>query len=88
MNFPATELLDPATKAFRSPRELRAIFERRGIDPSRPIISTCGTGMTAATIDTALIAAGYGEGKRRLYDGSWTEWIQRTKDSINESKTT
>ena len=38
--------------------------------------------MTAAIIDAALIEAGYGEGERRLYDGSWIEWIQRTKDNL------
>lgn len=87
-NLPATELLDPVTKAFRSPEELRAIFERKGVDPAKPIISTCGTGMTAATIDAALIEAGYGEGERRLYDGSWTEWVQRVGGGVNGRETT
>ncbi|RFU32538.1 hypothetical protein B7463_g3795, partial [Scytalidium lignicola] len=53
-----------------------------GIDPQRPIITSCGTGVTAAVIDAALVEAGYGdESKRRLYDGSWTEFAQRVKPS-------
>jgi thiosulfate/3-mercaptopyruvate sulfurtransferase len=53
--------------------QLRKIFETKGIDPERPIINSCGTGVTAAVIDAALTEAGYGdETKRRLYDGSWT----------------
>ncbi|KAK5745363.1 hypothetical protein LTR17_001524 [Elasticomyces elasticus] len=82
-SVPVPELLDPKTKAFLPPDELRKVFERKGIDPSKPVISSCGTGVTATVIDTALTAAGYGDGSRRIYDGSWTEWAQRVKPTDN-----
>ena len=73
ISMPFTDLLDPKTKAFLPTAELRKVFESRGVEPSRPIISTCGTGATAAIIDAALSVAGYGdEKKHRVYDGSWT----------------
>lgn len=72
-SMPFQDLLDPETKAYRSPEELRQIFEDRGVDPTRSIISSCGTGVTAAIIETALNEADYGNAHlRRVYDGSWT----------------
>lgn len=82
-NVPVPELLDPTTKAYLSATELRKVFESKGVDPRKHIISSCGTGVTAAVIDTALIEAGYGDGVRRVYDGSWTEWAQRIQPSDN-----
>ncbi|RQM08824.1 hypothetical protein DH86_00002983 [Scytalidium sp. 3C] len=82
ISLPMTELLDPEKKTMLPPDQLRKIFESKGIDPQRPIINSCGTGVTAAVIDAALIEAGYGEeSRRRLYDGSWTEFAQRVKPS-------
>ncbi|KAK5110912.1 hypothetical protein LTR62_005450 [Meristemomyces frigidus] len=79
-SVPVPELLDPETKAFLSAEQLRKVFERKGVDASKPVISSCGTGVTATVIETALIAAGYGEGEgRRVYDGSWTEWAMRAE---------
>ncbi|KAF2717152.1 Rhodanese-like protein [Polychaeton citri CBS 116435] len=82
-SVPMPELLDPETKSFLPPEELQRIFKEKGVDPNLPIISSCGTGVTATIIDTALIQAGYGEGVRRIYDGSWTEWAQRVQASEN-----
>lgn len=67
-----TELLDPVKKTILPGDQLKKIFESKGIDPSKPIISSCGTGVTAAVIDAALSEAGYPEDGRRIYDGSWT----------------
>lgn len=84
LSVPVPELLDPKTKAFLPAEELRRIFESKGIDPSKPIISSCGTGVTAAVIDAALTEAGIGTDRsRRLYDGSWTEWAQRVQPTDN-----
>lgn len=80
---PVPELLDPQTKTFLSPEKLREVFKKRGVDPEKPIISSCGTGVTATIIDAALTEAGYGDGVRRIYDGSWTEWAQRVKPADN-----
>ncbi|KAL3469364.1 thiosulfate sulfurtransferase [Aspergillus californicus] len=79
-SLPFQELLDPETKSFRSPEELRGVFEARDLDATKSIISSCGTGVTATIIETALGLAEFGEPNiRRVYDGSWTEWAQRRK---------
>ena len=57
---------------FRPESELRALFAQAGIDPARPFVATCGSGVTA----NSLIFAAHllGNESTRLYDGSWTEW--------------
>ncbi|KAG5974867.1 hypothetical protein E4U56_004140 [Claviceps arundinis] len=81
-SIPFSALLDQQTKAYPSAEKLRSIFEQKGVDPNKPIISTCGTGVTACVIDAALEVAGYGSPEsRKVYDGSWTEWAQRVKPS-------
>jgi len=73
ISVPHSELLDPKTGALLSGFELEEILQSKGIDREKPIISSCGTGVTAAVIDTALKEANYGlYEERRLYDGSWT----------------
>jgi len=73
ISVPHSELLDPKTGTLLPANELRRIFEGKGVDPEKPIISSCGTGVTAAVIDAALGEANYGKADdRRLYDGSWT----------------
>ena len=72
ISVPMTELLDPTTKAFLPAEQLKKVFESKGVDPSRPIISSCGTGVTACIIDAALTEAGYPVEGRKVYDGSWT----------------
>ncbi|WP_425418199.1 3-mercaptopyruvate sulfurtransferase [Oricola indica] len=51
---------------------LRQTFTDSGIDPSRPVVTTCGSGVTAAVISLALESLGSDDHK--LYDGSWSEW--------------
>jgi len=87
INMPLSEILDEETGAYLRPEELRKKFELRGIDPARPIVSTCGTGVMAAAMDTALDVAGYGDrGKRRVYDGSWTEYVMRAQETGQEGE--
>ena len=52
--------------------ELRATLEGAGLDLSRPVVTSCGSGVTAAVISLALASVGHTD--NRLYDGSWTEW--------------
>jgi thiosulfate/3-mercaptopyruvate sulfurtransferase len=54
---------------------IRAALDRAGIDPSRPIITSCGSGVTAAILSLAFERAG--RPAKALYDGSWTEWGSR-----------
>ncbi|KAI4217485.1 MAG: hypothetical protein LQ351_000080 [Letrouitia transgressa] len=73
VNVPFTELLDSTTGTLLPGEELRKLFLSKGLDPEKSIISSCGTGVTAAVIDAALGEAEFGRtDDRRLYDGSWT----------------
>ena len=73
INIPFSAMLDPETKAFLPTDKIKKIFEEKGVDPSEPIISSCGTGVTACVLETALEEAGIGSPEtRRVYDGSWT----------------
>ncbi|KAF5981930.1 hypothetical protein FBULB1_4524 [Fusarium bulbicola] len=84
INIPFSSVLDPETKAFLPKDQLKKLFAEKGVDPQKPIISSCGTGVTACVIDTALEEAGVGSPEsRRVYDGSWTEWAQRVQPSEN-----
>ncbi|KAG9717400.1 hypothetical protein KCU73_g15378, partial [Aureobasidium melanogenum] len=74
---------DPETKTLLSRDELLDIFRTKGVDPTKPIISSCGTGVTASVIDAALTEAGFPETNRKVYDGSWTEWAQRVQATDN-----
>jgi thiosulfate/3-mercaptopyruvate sulfurtransferase len=60
---------------FKSLGELRKIIEDAGIDLSKPVVTTCGSGVTAAIITLALESLGHSG--NRLYDGSWSEWGSR-----------
>jgi thiosulfate/3-mercaptopyruvate sulfurtransferase len=51
---------------------LRRVIEDAGIDLSKPVVTSCGSGITAAAITLALETLGHTDNK--LYDGSWTEW--------------
>ena len=57
---------------FKSLPELKATIEASGIDLSRPVVTSCGSGITAAIITLALTSLGHAD--NTLYDGSWTEW--------------
>ena len=73
-SLPHTELLAP-DQTMLPPAALRARFAAAGVDGSRPVVTSCGTGVTAAVLTLGLAAAGLPEGA--LYDGSWTEWASR-----------
>jgi thiosulfate/3-mercaptopyruvate sulfurtransferase len=68
------KLLNP-DGTLRKPEALSAIFREAGIDTTKPIVTSCGSGVTAAIILLALEAIGAPEGA--LYDGSWSEWGSR-----------
>lgn len=71
-NLPYTELVHADGTAL-SLEELRERLAAAGISPDRPIIASCGSGVTACTLLHALHRLGQEHGV--LYDGSWTEWV-------------
>ena len=70
-NLPITQILHN-DGTLKSNAELSRLFEDAGIDMSKPVITTCGSGVTAAGLTLAL--AMLGSEDVRLYDGSWAEW--------------
>lgn len=57
---------------LKSPDDIRDAFTSAGIDLSKPVITSCGSGVTAAVLTLGLTLAGVRD--HALYDGSWTEW--------------
>jgi thiosulfate/3-mercaptopyruvate sulfurtransferase len=60
--------------------ELTAIFEAAGIDLKKPVVTTCGSGITASVL--ALALARLGRPRAAVYDGSWTEWGGRDDTAV------
>ena len=73
INLPYSELLHPGDKTLLPAEQLKEVFISKTIDPNKPIIATCGSGVSAAIIEAALWESGFGKmDDRRVYDGSWT----------------
>ncbi len=74
LNVPFDRMTVPETGELRSPEALRAVFADAGIDMSRPVITSCGSGVTACALAFGLHLLG----KRdvAVYDGAWVEWGQ------------
>lgn len=73
-SLPFTELLN-ADHTMKDPATLRAMFAARGADDTRPIVTSCGSGVTACVLALGALRAGLPE--PAVYDGSWTEWASR-----------
>jgi thiosulfate/3-mercaptopyruvate sulfurtransferase len=71
-SLPYDENLAGDPPAFRSLAELRAAYERAGVRFDRPVITTCGSGVTAALDAFTLALLGHTDVS--VYDGSWAEW--------------
>jgi thiosulfate/3-mercaptopyruvate sulfurtransferase len=71
-NVPYAELFDANTGAMKSLDDLRKAFTAAAVDITKPIVTTCGSGVSALVLTLAL----YRLGARgtALYDGSWAEW--------------
>jgi thiosulfate/3-mercaptopyruvate sulfurtransferase len=74
LSVPSSALVENGTLV--SPERLRKAFADGGVDLDKPIITSCGSGVAAATAWLALDALG--REPKALYDGSWSEWGSRT----------
>lgn len=70
-NLPYTNLI-AEDGTLRQPAKIRAAFEAHGVDIRKPIVASCGSGVTACMI--ALALAAIGNETAAVYDGSWAEW--------------
>lgn len=78
-SVPYTDLLhDDGT--FRPVAELKARLARAGVDGKRPVVTSCGSGVTACILTLGLRLAGLPEGA--VYDGSWSEWGGRADTPV------
>jgi thiosulfate/3-mercaptopyruvate sulfurtransferase len=70
-NVPWQTMLNP-DGTMKAPDALRAAFQAAGVDLSKPVITSCGSGVTAAILSLGLERIGHRN--HALYDGSWAEW--------------
>ena len=78
-NLPYTDLLAP-DQTLLPPDALRARLAAAGIDGKKPVVTSCGSGVTATILTLAMTLAGLPEGA--VYDGSWTEWGGRADTPV------
>jgi thiosulfate/3-mercaptopyruvate sulfurtransferase len=70
LNLPYNNFIENGT--LKKLDDLHAVLKKSGIDPSKPVISSCGSGVSAAMLCLVLASLGYDTWS--LYDGSWAEW--------------
>ena len=72
LNLPYNNLFDTATGTMKPLDELKKAFAGVGVDTAKPIVTSCGSGVSAAVLTLALYRLGVEN--TALYDGSWSEW--------------
>jgi thiosulfate/3-mercaptopyruvate sulfurtransferase len=80
-NRPFLDLYDGDTKTMKSAAQLTALFDESGVARDRPIVTSCGSGVTACNLALGLYLIGNTD--VAIYDGSWTEWGGRDDTPID-----
>ncbi|KAJ2559213.1 hypothetical protein EV175_000442 [Coemansia sp. RSA 1933] len=88
ISVPSTEVVEspdpqnPHVQMLKSPDSIRKVFAAAGVDIHRPIVTTCGSGVTASVLYFALLNAGVDQHNMAVYDGSWTEYALNPHSEI------
>ncbi len=80
LNLPYTELFSPTDDVLRPDADVRGAFQGAGLDLARPVVATCGSGVSAAVLALAMYRLGRHDAA--VYDGSWTEWGGRSDTPV------
>ncbi len=72
LNLPYIELFSTTDDVLRPEADVRGAFQGAGLDLARPVVATCGSGVSAAVLALAMYRLGRRDAA--VYDGSWTEW--------------
>ena len=80
LNLPFTRLFDSETRKMIAPDALKTAFEGAGVDLAKPVVTTCGSGVSACVAILALHLLGHRD--PAVFDGSWSEWGSRDDTPI------
>ena len=80
LNLPYHGLIDPETRTMRPPDALARRFAEAGVATDRPMVTTCGSGVSAPVLALGLHLLG--QERVAVYDGSWSEWGAREEAPI------
>jgi thiosulfate/3-mercaptopyruvate sulfurtransferase len=72
LNLPYDELIDPKTRTVLPAEELARRFAAAGLERGKPVVTSCGSGVTACALAFGLHLLGWPDAA--VYDGSWSEW--------------
>lgn len=81
-NVPFGEMTDPATGTLLPAAAIEAKFRAAGVDPAKPIVASCGSGVSACALALGLHLIGAPQ--VAVYDGSWTEWGGRSDTPVEK----
>ena len=79
-NLPFTNLIDPKTGTVNPIAEIKTLLDEFDVDLDKPVVTTCGSGITACVLALGLHLTGFTD--VAVYDGSWTEWGSRTDTPV------
>jgi len=80
LSLPYTELFSADDDLLRPEADVRGAFQGAGLDLARPVVATCGSGVSAAVLALAMYRVGRRDAA--VYDGSWTEWGGRSDTPV------